>query len=119
MGQTSSVEDRRPDPRIHAGQRESEVVFLHGMVIWDARLYLACAIEVCDEIEDGEQDGCGLLHAREPPEGPLAVVLLHGSIMLNSSVGDHVHAAVLAVILTRPSCDPERERQGNRGRASA
>ena len=75
-GPTSRVEDRRPDPRVHADERKHEIVSPHGVVARHSCSDLARAQSVGREVEDGEENGGRLLHARVPPKWPLAVVLL-------------------------------------------
>ena len=113
---TSSVEDRRPDPCVHTGKGKAKIVLLHRVRIRDAYLDLTHTAVVGDEVEYGEEHGRGLLHTREPPERPLAVVLLNGGIVLDGDVGDHVHAFVFAVIQTCPPCEPQRHSERRRRR---
>ena len=106
------MEDGRPDPRVHARERECEVVRLHGVPVRDAMTDLLPALKVGEEVEDGEENGCRLLHSRESPKRPLAVVLLDGGVVLDSDIGDHVHAAVLAVINAGPARELQSECEG-------
>jgi len=67
--------------------------------------------DVHEQIGDGERDRRRLLHTRETPERPLAIVLLHPHAALHCQVGEHVHACVLAIVRARPSREPQRERK--------
>ena len=63
------------------------------------------------QVEEGERDRRWFLHARESPERPFAVVLLHRSVVDDRVVGYHVHAAIFAVVCARPLRETQRERQ--------
>lgn len=67
------------------------------------------AEDVHEQVGNGERDRRGLLHARVPPERPLAVVLLHPHPALLRQVRERVHARVLAVVRARPAREPKRE----------
>ena len=64
---------------------------------------------MANEIEDREKDGCRFLNTSKAPERPLPVVLLDGPSILYSSIGDQMHALVLAVIGARPSGESQGE----------
>jgi len=57
---------------------------------------------VCEEVEEGEEDGEGLLHAEEAVEGPFAVELDDGFGFEDARVGDYVLAGVIAFRGTVP-----------------
>ena len=108
MRPTSGMKDGRPDPGVHVEDAPAQIVVFHGVVRRDR---LARALEAADvrpEVEQGEQDGRGLLHPGEPPERPFSEVLMHLRMVRHGSVGDVVHACVPAFVFTRPS----RETQG-------
>ena len=67
------------------------------------------AEDVHQQVGDGERDRGGLLHARDAPERPLAVELLHPHAALQRQVRQRVHAGVLAVVRARPAREPQRE----------
>jgi hypothetical protein len=106
---TAGVEDRGPNPRIDAHVGPSEVERPHRV----RRMYAAAqpvrAEDVHEQVDKRERDCGGLLHTRETPKGPLAVVLLHPDTALRSEVGQGVHTGILAVICARPSCEPQGE----------
>lgn len=111
------MEDRGPDPGIHADIREDEVVGLHGVAIRDPRADLARAPEMCSKVEKGEEHRSRLLHAREPPERPFPEVLL--DVSWACAVCNEMHALVLAIVNACPEChtQSQRERFGVGGRA--
>lgn len=76
-----------------------------------AAAYPIQAEDVHEQIDDGEHDRRGLLHARVTPERPLAIILLHPYAALHRKVGEHVHARVFAIIRARPSREPQSERK--------
>ena len=106
------MEDRRPDPRVHADERKHEIVSPHGVVARHSCSDLARAQSVGREVEDGEENGGRLLHARVPPKWPLAVVLLDRRAALDGTVGDHMHALILAVVHTCPTRESQGEWKG-------
>ena len=61
------------------------------------------------EVEDREKHGRRLLHARKPPKGPFAVVLFNSCTVYYSSVGNEVHAMILAIIFACPASKSEGE----------
>lgn len=57
---------------------------------------------MCEEVEEGEEDGEGLLHAQDAVEGPFAVELYDGLGLSDSVVGDYVLAGIVAFRWTVP-----------------
>jgi hypothetical protein len=106
---TARVKDRGPNPRVDAHIGPCEVEWPHRV----RRVYAAAqpvrTEDVHEQVGKRERDCGGLLHTRETPKGPLAIVLLHPHTALRREVGQGVHAGVLAVICARPSCQPQRE----------
>lgn len=64
-----------------------------------------------EQVDDREGDRGGFLHAREPPERPLAVGLLHAHAALERQVRHRMRARVLlALIRARPTRQVQHER---------
>lgn len=67
--------------------------------------------DVHEQVRERERDRSRLLHARETPERPFAVVLLCADTALRCEIRQRVHADVLAVVCARPERETECERQ--------
>ena len=106
---TTGVKHGRPDPRVDAHVGPRTIKGPHRVRGMHAAAEPVRAEDVHEQVGDGERDRGGLLHAREPPERPLAVVLLHPHPALLRQVRQRVHARVLAVVRARPAREPERE----------
>lgn len=74
---TSRVEHRGPDPRVDAHVGPCEIKRPHRVSGVHAAAQPVHAEDMNEQIAERERDGSGLLHARDAPEWPLAVVLLH------------------------------------------
>ena len=99
------MEDHAKHPACHPDVAEGGVVSTErvggGYVFVD----LGEAIAVREEVEEGEEDGEGLLHAQEAVEGPFAVELhyrVRHSIVGETSLGDDMLAHIVAVALAIP-----------------
>lgn len=90
------------DPARTADVPEEEVVSAEGVRGRDLRAELAHAPGVGEVVEEGEEDGEGLLHAEEAVEGPFAVELDDGGgarvrrVVGEAGVGYDVLAGVVA-----------------------
>ena len=104
------MEDRRPDPSVHAHGREDEIVSFHWMPIRYSALDFYGSSQMEEHVQPRERDGGWLLHARESPERPLAVVLVNSVAARDSSISNEMHALVLAVIVAGPTGEAERKR---------
>jgi hypothetical protein len=83
-------------PACHPEVCEHDVVFAQRVGSWDIGGDLREAILVREEVEEGEEDGEGLLHAEEAVEGPFAMELHDGFGGCDALVGDYVLAGVVA-----------------------
>ena len=79
------------------------------MGIGNPGLNFARTIPMCKKIENGEEDGCGLLHAAKPPKGPLPIVLVDRPPVLDRLVSDEMHALILAIVNACPLSDSQGE----------
>ncbi|KFY23002.1 hypothetical protein V493_06164 [Pseudogymnoascus sp. VKM F-4281 (FW-2241)] len=96
--EVSGVEDGAGDPADHADVGEVDVVFAERVGLWDELADLVEALVVGGVVEEGEDDGEGLLHAEDAVEGPFAVELDDGEgrVLRDAQVGDYVLAGVVA-----------------------
>lgn len=106
------MENGRPDPGVDANRSEAQVVGLHGMPVRYSFLDGHSPANVVEHVQERERDRRRLLHAREPPEWPFAVVLVDAVSARNGEIGYGVHALVLAVVVTRPACEAKGEGHG-------
>jgi hypothetical protein len=83
-------------PASHAEVCEVDVVFAQRVGCWDVGGDLREAVLVCEEVEEREEDGEGLLHAQEAVEGPFAVELHDWFSGGDALVRDYVLAGVVA-----------------------
>jgi len=90
------MENHAEDPARHAEVREADVVFSKGVGGGDVGVYFLEAVLVREEVEEGEEDGEGFLHAEEAVEGPFAVELDNWLRRSDALVGDYVLAGVVA-----------------------
>lgn len=84
------------DPTCHPEVCEHDIVFAHRVGGWDIGGDFRKTVLVREEVEEGEEDGEGLLHAEEAVEGPFAVELDDGFGGSDALVGDYVLAGVVA-----------------------
>ena len=106
---TTGVEYGGPDPGVDAQVGPGEVEGSHRMGGMHAATQPVRAENVHQQVGERERDGRGLLHARQTPERPLPVVLLHGHPALHREVGERVHARVLALVRAGPAREAQRE----------
>lgn len=72
------MENGAEGPANHADVGEVDVVFTQRVGLRDELADLVEALVVGGVVEDGEDDGEGLLHAEDAVEGPFAVELDDG-----------------------------------------
>ena len=106
------MKDRRPHPHVQADDVERNIVRPHRMPLAYPPPEMLSPPPMYPEVGRGEQDRRGLLHAPQPPERPLAVVLLHPVAPLDRLVHDGVHAGVFHVVFAAPARQPQRQREG-------
>lgn len=63
-------------------------------------------------VQDGEEDGEGLLHAQDPEKGPFAVELLDGEAITDAAGSDGLLTGVIAILRAGPQCEAEMEWEG-------
>ena len=103
--EVSSVEDHAKHPACHPDVAERDIVLAERVRGGYAFVDLGEAIAVREEVEDGEEDGEGLLHAQEAVEGPFAVELhdrVRYGIIGKASLGYDMLAHIVAVALAIP-----------------
>jgi len=83
-------------PGSHSAIGEKDIVSAHCVFWWNALSNLLETIMVCEEIDEGEEYGEGLLHAEETVEWPFPVELEDWLGVGNTLVGDYVLAGVVA-----------------------
>ncbi|KFY84334.1 hypothetical protein V500_09395 [Pseudogymnoascus sp. VKM F-4518 (FW-2643)] len=120
--EVSGVEDGAGDPADHADIGEVDVVFAQRVGFWDELADLVEALVVGGIVEEGEDDGEGLLHAEDAVEGPFAVELDDGEgrVRRDAHVGDYVLAGVVAFGGAGPEEQPVEESwsRGQLGKSS-
>jgi len=89
------MEYHAEDPTCHSEVCEHDIVSAHRVRRWDIGCDFREAVLVREEVEEGEEDGEGLLHAEEAVERPLAVELHDGFRGCDALVGDYVLAGVV------------------------
>ena len=107
---TTGVKHGGPYPRVDAHVGPGEIEGPHRVRGVHAATQPVRTEDVHEQVGDGERDRGGLLHAREPPERPLAVELLHAHAALERQVRHRVRARVLALVRARPTRQAQRER---------
>lgn len=114
----TSMEHGAPEPAAHAEIAEETVVW-HKWVV--SRQLAPEPLEtrvVGIAIEDGEEDGEGLLHAKEPFERPFPVELFSCVTVGDARGGYSALAGIVAFRGASPEEETEVEREGGgRGRA--
>lgn len=90
------MKNHAKDPTRDTEVRQLHVVFAQCVGGWDVCFDLLQAVVVREEVEEGEEDGEGLLHAEDADEGPFAVELLDGEVGEDAFVRDYVLAGVVA-----------------------
>ena len=107
------MEDHAKHPACHPDVAERDVVSAERVGGGYTFVDLRKAIAVREEVEEGEEDGEGLLHAQEAVEGPFAVELhdrVWQGIIGEAPLGDDMLAYVVAVALAIPEQEPVVER---------
>jgi hypothetical protein len=95
-GEVAGVEERGAEPTDYADVGEGGVVRGEGVVLGEVTAKGVEAHIVRVEVEDGEEDGEGLLDAKETAEGPFAVELLDGEVLGDPGGGKAALARVVA-----------------------
>ena len=107
------MEDHAEHPACHAHVAERRVIFPQGVIPRYAVSDLGEAIAVGQEVEEGEEDGKGFLHAQEAVKGPFAMVLddglEHRRVSRDTAVSDDVLADIIAIGGARPEKETKME----------
>lgn len=96
------VKDHAEHPTSHAKVCQLNVVFAHCVRAWDIRGDFREAILVCEEVEEGEEYGERLLHAKEAVERPFSVELDDRFGCYDALAGYYVLAGVIAFLWAIP-----------------
>jgi hypothetical protein len=107
---TTRMEHRGPDPRVDADVCPCDIERTHWVRGVHAAAEPVDSEDVYEQVRERERDRSRLLHSRESPERPFAVVLLCADSALRCEIRQRVHAHVLAVICARPERETKCER---------
>lgn len=92
-------------PACESNVCDANVVFAEGVGGWDEGVDLMEALVMSEEVQGGEEDREGLLHAKNAMERPFPMVLHYGQIRGNALRRDDM----LAGIITFRGARPEEE----------